>query len=118
MDIDKFVENQEVMNTGNPGGGRNPGDAYAQSLSLLRSAYGELSDAFEGLPPSAGWRRRAVKDFVGGVEVGRIEEAVDREFYFLRTDPSAERRAQAVCRIGEGVEYMKKLVFSKIDGRG
>jgi hypothetical protein len=92
------------------------GNEYTRLMHSLRDAWGELIEAFDSLPLQDQWRRRAVKQFVAGPEVGKVEKALDREFYFLRTDPDEERRAVAAQRIGEGVEYLRKVILHKIGG--
>ncbi|MGC8495358.1 MAG: hypothetical protein ACP5SH_26895, partial [Syntrophobacteraceae bacterium] len=107
MNVEAFIASQEGGDTS-----RNPlpsqiavSSDYLNAARSLVNIYGEAIEAFDGLPPQDMWRRRAVKQFMAGLEVKRIEDGMDKEFYFLRTDPDGERRKLAAARIGEGIEY-------------
>ena len=86
-------------------------------LACLGGGYARIEDLFDGIPEGLVWRRRAVKELMGGEKVSGIETALTVECRKVWDEESEAGRDEALRKLREGMKYLVGLVEWKI-GQG
>jgi hypothetical protein len=88
-------------------------DVRAKVFPIVQAAHLAVAEEYEDrLLPA---QQAAVRHFLCGPAVARVEEAVDQQIETFRTSKDPLVRAKALKNIKEGMDYWKTLIFREMD---
>ena len=84
------------------------------AFSIIQKVHDEVEKAFNEIPNK--WKRKAVKQFINGDVVRQVEAAVTKQYEIATTSDKKVVREDAIKKIGEGMEYWKRIILKKMEG--
>ena len=84
------------------------------AFSAIQKSHDEVEEAFNKLTNK--WKRKAVKQFINGEVVQKVEEAVLKQYEIATTSDKKVVREDALKKVGEGMDYWKRIILKKMEG--
>ena len=83
-------------------------------IVIIKDAHQEVVDSFDKVTNK--WKRKAIKQFINGEVVRKVEDAVLKQFQLALNSSSVPVINQAKSRVCEGMEYWKRIILKKMEG--